>query len=125
MNKNHKTKQEQRNRRRARVRSRICGTALRPRLNVFRSLRGMSIQLIDDISNKTIASVNSKVNAKDIKEVGELKGNVAVAFVLGKAIAEKAKEMKIESIVFDRAGYAYHGRVKAVADGAREGGLKF
>jgi large subunit ribosomal protein L18 len=125
MNKQKKTKRTQRNRRRIRVRARIKGTAVRPRLNVFRSLRGTYVQLIDDEKNKTLASVNSKKDAADIKTAGDRKAKEAVAFVLGKKIAEKAKALKINTIVFDRAGYAYHGRVKAVADGAREGGLIF
>jgi large subunit ribosomal protein L18 len=117
-------RKQTRERRRARVRAKISGTATRPRLNIFRSLTGMSLQLIDDVAGKTIASVNSK---KDVKtgDAGDRKGKVKVAYLLGLALAEKAKANKIETIVFDRAGYLYHGRVKAVAEGARDGGLKF
>lgn len=125
MNKSKKTKEQQRFRRRVRIRSRISGTATRPRLSVFRGLRSMNIQLIDDLTGKTIASVNSKTDAKDLSGAGERKGKVAVAYTLGQEIANKAKAAGIETIVFDRGGYAYHGRVKAVADGARDAGLTF
>ena len=124
MNKKNKTKGERRHRRRVRVRSRITGTAERPRLNIFRSLTSLSLQLIDDTVGKTLVSVSSK---KDVKkgDAGERSGKVAQAYLLGQAIAEKAKVAKIENVVFDRAGYTYHGRVRAAADGARDGGLKF
>lgn len=117
-------RKQTRERRRARVRARIVGTTVRPRLNIFRSLTKIDLQLIDDSQGITIVSVNSK---KDVKtgDAGERKGMVAKAYLLGLVLAEKAKEKNIESIVFDRAGYLYHGRVKAVAEGAREGGLKF
>ncbi len=113
-----------RERRRARVRAQISGTASRPRLNVFRSLLGMSAQLIDDEAGKTLVSANSKSDAK-IGDAGERKGKVAVAYLVGKALAEKAKAKGITMVVFDRAGYAYHGRVAALAEGARDGGLQF
>ncbi len=112
---------EKRNRRRARVRARVSGTAARPRLSVFRSLRGMFVQLIDDVSGKTLASVNSKKIGKG--DAGERTGKTAEAYLMGKALASLALEKKIASAVFDRAGYSYHGRVAAVADGARDGGL--
>ncbi len=124
MNKSQTTREQKRARRRARVRSRIIGTAVRPRLAVFRSLRGMYVQLIDDSSSTTLASAHSKKDAAGI-DVGERTGKEAVAFALGKSIAEKAKAAHITSVVFDRGGYAFHGRVKAVADGARDGGLTF
>jgi large subunit ribosomal protein L18 len=124
MNKSQTTREQKRARRRARVRSRIVGTAERPRLAVFRSLRGMYVQLIDDATSKTLASVHSKKETAGI-DVGERTGKEAIAFALGKAIAAKAIEVKIKTVVFDRGGYAYHGRVKAVADGARDGGLTF
>ncbi len=124
MNKSQTTREQKRARRRARVRSRIIGTAQRPRLAVFRSLRGMYVQLIDDATDKTIASAHSKKDATGV-DVGERKGKEAIAFALGKVIATKAQEAKITTVVFDRGGYAYHGRVKAVADGARDGGLTF
>jgi len=124
MNTKHQTKEQKRARRRARVRSRVEGTAARPRLAVFRSLRGMFVQLIDDSAQKTLVSVNSKKDATGV-DAGERTGKEAVAYALGKTIAEKAKQANIETVVFDRGGYAYHGRVKAVADGARDGGLVF
>lgn len=124
MNKSQKTREQKRARRRARVRSRIIGTAERPRLAVFRSLRGMYVQLIDDSANKTLASAHSKKDTAGI-DAGERTGKEAIAFALGKAIAAKATDAKITTVVFDRGGYAYHGRVKAVADGARDGGLTF
>jgi large subunit ribosomal protein L18 len=111
-------------RRQNRVRAKISGTTERPRLTVKRSLGGMFVQIIDDLNSKTIVSVNSKKDAKS-GDAGDRKGKVAIAYLLGKAIAEKAKEANINTVVFDRAGNKYHGRVKAVADGAREGGLKF
>lgn len=118
-------KQASRERRRVRVRAKISGTAKCPRLNVYRSLRAMSVQLIDDEAGKTIVSVNSKNDAKDVKKDENRSAKVAVAYVLGKKIGEMAVEKGIGKIVFDRAGYKYHGRVKAVAEGAREAGLKF
>lgn len=124
MNKKLHTREQKRLRRRARVRARIVGTATRPRLSVFRSLRGMYVQLIDDASQKTLASAHSKTVAPSA-DAGERQGKVAVAYALGRAIAAQAKEADITTIVFDRGGYAYHGRVQAVADGARDGGLTF
>ncbi len=113
-----------RNSRHARIRSRVSGTALRPRLVVTRSLRAMFAQLIDDISSKTLVSLHSKTIDTNA-DAGERTGNVATAYLLGKALAEVAKAKGVNSVVFDRAGYAYHGRVKALADGARDGGLIF
>ncbi|MDD3711289.1 MAG: 50S ribosomal protein L18 [Patescibacteria group bacterium] len=114
-----KVKNEKLARRHVKIRSIISGTKKRPRLSVFRSNRGMFVQLIDDSAGKTLISANVK----------ELKGSkdkkIEVAFNLGKLLAEKAKEKKISQVVFDRGGYKYHGRVKAVAEGAREGGLIF
>jgi len=113
------TKGQQRLRRRRRVRSRITGTAERPRLSVFRSNRGIFAQLIDDRAGHTLAAVNwtepelRKVTATEqAKKAGEL-------------LAERAKAAGVETCVFDRGGYQYHGRVKALAEGAREGGLAF
>jgi len=101
-----------------RVGIRIEGTAERPRLAVFRSNRSVSIQLIDDTKGHTLASVSSR----DVKEKGS-KSEIASA--VGVLIAKKAAELKISSAVFDRRSYRYHGRVKALAEGARKGGLKF
>ena len=113
-----KIKQYQRSRRRGRVRAKVSGTSKCPRLSVFRSNKGMYLQLIDDEKGKTLVSAHSsEVKKKDKK--------VAISFELGKLIAEKALAKKIKQIVFDRGGYKYHGRVKAVADGAREEGLSF
>ncbi|MCK5459603.1 50S ribosomal protein L18 [Candidatus Parcubacteria bacterium] len=117
MNK-QKVKQNQKIRRKGRVRSKISGIKECPRLSVFKSNKGMFLQLIDDTNGNTLASVSGN----DIKKKGE---KTAVGMELGKLIAKKALDKKIDQIVFDRGGYKYHGRVKAVADGAREGGLKF
>ena len=119
------TSQQKRLRRRMRSRARMNGSATTPRISVFRSLRGMYAQLLDDENSKVLASVNSKADFDKAAEVGDRKGKVAVAFVLGKKLALKAKELNITSAVFDRSGYQYHGRVQALADGAREGGLQF
>ena len=102
-----------------RIRAKISGTSKRPRLHVFRSLRHIYVQVIDDSKGKTLLSASDhNVNTKE-------KGKTSVAFALGKKIAEEAKEKKIKEVVFDRGGNIYHGRIKAVADGARDGGLKF
>lgn len=126
------TKRNKRIRRHRRVTSKIFGTVKVPRLSVFRSNKAIYVQLVDDENNKTLFSVNSlKLKAKDVsvkdtkgKDI-KLSGKQAISFEVGKEIAKKALENKIEKIVFDRGGYKYHGRVKAVAMGAREEGLKF
>ncbi len=105
-----------------RIRQKMSGTAGRPRLNVYRSLNHIYTQLIDDATGVTIASASSMGKKSDEKKSG---GNVAAAAAVGKLIAERAKEKGITKIVFDRGGYLYHGRVKALADAAREGGLEF
>lgn len=106
------------------VRNKISGTAEKPRLVVYRSLNGIYGQLIDDLTGKTITSVSS--NAKDLSaKIKDVKGKVDKSKEVGKAIASVAKEKNITKVVFDRNGYLYHGRVKAFADGAREGGLIF
>ena len=112
-----KTKVEQRFRRHLRVRKKVSGTAERPRLVVRRSLKHIYAQLVDDTANRTLMTVSSQ----DIGEGKKTERSVEV----GKEIAARAKEAGITRVVFDRAGYKYHGRVKAVADGAREGGLEF
>ncbi len=104
-----------------RVRRKISGTAERPRLTVFRSNKAIYAQLINDVSGKTLASASS--NPKDIGQEKVTKTDAAK--LVGKLIAERAKEAGIEAVVFDRNGYLYHGRVKSLAEGAREGGLKF
>ena len=106
-------------RRKARVRAKVFGTAQRPRLSVFRSLKHIYCQLIDDEQGKTLVSACDKQIKADKKNKTDL------AYEVGKLIANKAKEKKIEKCVFDKSGYRYHGRVKALAQGAREGGLKF
>ena len=106
--------------RHARVRKKISGTAARPRLNVFRSTKHIYAQLIDDVAGVTMASASSM--EKGFEGFG---GNKEAAKKVGMAIARKAQEKGISEIVFDRSGYIYHGRVKELAEGAREGGLKF
>lgn len=106
--------------RHARVRKKISGTAARPRLNVFRSTKHIYAQLIDDVAGITLASASSM--EKGFEGFG---GNKEAAKKVGMAIARKAQEKGISEIVFDRSGYIYHGRVKELAEGAREGGLKF
>lgn len=123
-------KQEKRNRRHRRVRAKISGTAKTPRLCVFRSAKHIYAQLINDEKRQTILSASDrelkgKGSIKKDKEEKTETHKISVAKELGKLIAEKAKENKIEKVVFDRGGYKYYGRVKALAEGAREGGLKF
>ncbi len=118
MKKSVKIKNQQRARRSKRVRVKIRGTAERPRLSVFRSLKHLYVQLIDDGTGRTLVSVKDD----EIKNKGK-KSELALA--VGKLLARKAQAKKIEAVVFDRGGYKYHGRIKAVAEGAREGGLKF
>lgn len=107
--------------RHVRVRASVAGTAEKPRLSVFRSLRAIEVQLIDDVAGKTLASARTS-EIKESKAEGKT-AKVAAGFQLGKLIAERAKEKGIKAVVFDRGGYRYHGRVAAVAEGAREGGL--
>ncbi len=111
------TKLDHRLSRKKRIRARIIGTADKPRLSVFRSLRFIAAQLIDDTAGKTLAAVNSK----QLKQGRTVKASKAV----GEALAKEAKTAGVTAVVFDRNGYRYHGCVKALADGAREGGLKF
>jgi large subunit ribosomal protein L18 len=115
------TKQERRYRIKKRIRKIVSGTVERPRLNVFRSNKQIYAQLIDDMSGKTLMAVSS-LN-KDF--VGAEGTKIEMALKVGKAIAEKAIAAGITSVVFDRNGYLYHGRVKQLAEAAREGGLKF
>jgi large subunit ribosomal protein L18 len=116
-------KQARLQRRKWGIRSTLVGTTDRPRLSVFRSDKHIYAQLIDDLGGKTLASAAS--TSGEVR--GELKngGNVAAAKLVGKAIAERAKAAGIKEVAFDRGGRKYHGRVKALADAAREGGLKF
>lgn len=108
-------------RRKRRVSFNVKGTAERPRLAIFRSNKAMYAQVVDDDSGRTLLSVAS--NSKDFK--GKVANTKEGAQALGEAVAKKATASKIEKVVFDRAGYLYHGKVKAFADGARAGGLKF
>lgn len=112
-----RTKQQSRRRIHFRIRKKVNGTPERPRLNVFRSNTSIYCQIVDDIKGHTIAAASSQELTSGTK--------TEQAVAVGKLIAEKAKAAGIETVVFDRGGYLYHGRVKALADGAREGGLNF
>jgi large subunit ribosomal protein L18 len=115
---------EKRKRLKRHIRISLVGTTERPRLTVFRSLKHVYAQLVDDSTGKTLLSVSDV--GKDVKDqFKELKGQVAIGKKVGELAARKALDLKIKSVVFDRNGYLYHGVIKAVADGAREGGLKF
>jgi len=132
-------KQQKRYQRHRKIRSKVAGTSKRPRLCVFRSNRYIYAQLIDDEKGHTILSLNDlklkklKTTAQSLKlkdrkiedKQKQLSGKVAVAYEVGKLIAKEALEKGIKKVVFDRGGYKYHGRVKALAEGARDGGLKF
>jgi large subunit ribosomal protein L18 len=113
------TKPQQRLRRRRRVRARIRGSAERPRLSVYRSNRGVFAQLIDDDAGRTVASVSW--TEPDLRKLGPMEQAKRV----GQLLAERAKQAGVETCVFDRGGYRFHGRVAAIAEGAREGGLSF
>jgi len=124
MKKRAKPRLEGRDRRHLRIRKKVTGTAERPRLSVFRSLNHIYCQLVDDLSGRTLLSVSSR--DKDLLDpLKSAKGKVARSKVVGQRLAARAKEKGIDRVCFDRSGYLYHGRVKAVADGAREGGLNF
>ena len=112
-----------RKRRQALIRKKVVGTAEKPRLSVYRSNANFSAQLINDIEGKTFFSLSTL--SKDIKSAARYGGNVKAAAMLGEEFAKRAKAKGFLSVVFDRAGYKYHGRVKAFAEGARKGGLKF
>ena len=110
-------------RRHKRIRAMLRGTAERPRLSVFRSAKRVVLQLIDDVHGKTLVAVKERGNAKESKKA--VKTKLEYAREAGKLLAEEARTKGIQRVVFDRGGYAYHGRVQAVAEGAREGGLQF
>ncbi|MFT5925872.1 MAG: large subunit ribosomal protein L18 [Psychroserpens sp.] len=115
------TKNEKRLRIKSRIRKVVSGTEARPRLAVFRSNKDIYAQVIDDVSGKTLAAASSRD-----KEVVASKGNkTEMATLVGKVVAERAVKAGVDTISFDRGGYQYHGRVKSLAEGAREGGLKF
>ncbi len=119
----NKSKNSLRQVRHSRVRARVVGSATIPRLSVFRGLRSMVAQLIDDTKGQTLCQATSK-EVQGKKAEGRT-GKVAESYLLGQLLAEKAKAKGVSVVVFDRGGYSYHGRVAALADGAREGGLKF
>ena len=112
-----------RERRHRRVRARVAGTAERPRLNVYRSSEHIYAQVIDDLQGKTLVSA-STIDGELRKQVAD-KNKTEAARIVGKAVAERAKAAGITTVIFDRGGWRYQGRVKALADGAREGGLEF
>lgn len=116
-----KSERQRRERRHLRVRQRVAGTAERPRLVVYRSLKHIYAQLVDD--DRGVALLGAADGSEGISIEGE--GKIGRAHAVGKLLAEKAKAAGVTRVVFDRAGYQYHGRVKAVAEGAREGGLEF
>ncbi|MFD1615415.1 50S ribosomal protein L18 [Gelatiniphilus marinus] len=115
------TKNQRRTRIKNRIRKVVSGTEARPRLTVFRSNKEIYAQIVDDVNGKTISAASSRD-----KDISSAKGNKSeIATLVGKAIAEKALKAGVETIAFDRGGYLYHGRVKSLANGAREAGLKF
>jgi len=120
------TKQERRNRIRKRLRKRTRGTAERPRLSVFRSLLHVYVQAVDDASGRTVASASSVEPSVKASLAGKARGgNLGGAQAIGRTIAERLIAKGIKTVVFDRGGYLYHGRVRAVAEAAREAGLEF
>ncbi|NRD21045.1 50S ribosomal protein L18 [Winogradskyella eckloniae] len=115
------TKNERRLRIKSRIRKVVSGTETRPRLAVFRSNKEIYAQIVDDVSGKTLAAASSRD-----KDIAKSKGNkTEIAALVGKSVAERAMKAGVETISFDRGGYLYHGRVKSLAEGAREAGLKF
>lgn len=123
MKRNTTTKNKIRQIRHKRVRTRVIGTASMPRLSVFRGVRSIVAQLIDDATGKTLCAAHSREVGK--KAVEGKAGKVAVSYLVGELLAQRAKDKKITAVTFDRGGYSYHGRVQALADGARAGGLQF
>ncbi|MGI6112590.1 MAG: 50S ribosomal protein L18 [Mahellales bacterium] len=120
---NKEDKNKLRKMRHKRVRKKIIGTSQRPRFNVFRSLNNIYVQIIDDMEGKTLVAASSLEPA--IKEEVSHRGNKAAAKLVGKLAAQRALDNGIKTVVFDRGGYIYHGRIQEVADGAREAGLDF
>ncbi len=116
-----KAKTVRRNRRRVQIRRRAAGTPSRPRVAVYRSLNHMYAQVIDDLAGKTLVSASTRESDLGVDKTG----NVAAAAAVGAKLAERAKAAGISDVVFDRGGFRYHGRVKALADAARKGGLQF
>ena len=117
------SRNENRKARHARVRKKIAGTAAKPRLNVYRSTQNIYAQIIDDVTGNTLIAASSLETS--IKEKVSHTGNKEAAKLVGELVAKKALEKGIENVTFDRGGYLYHGRVKELAEGAREAGLKF
>jgi large subunit ribosomal protein L18 len=122
--KDHKLKNKRRIRRKKSVRANIFGSAEKPRLSVFRSHKNIYCQIIDDYQRKTLASASTR-SKEVVSSLDGFSGNCAAAAAVGKALAEKAVAAGVTSVQFDRSGYRYHGRVKALADAARKAGLKF
>jgi large subunit ribosomal protein L18 len=121
-----KTKEDRRERIKYRIRKRVRGTEARPRLTVFRSVVHMYVQVVDDMSGRTIAAASTlDPKVKSALDTAERGGNIAGAKAIGRVIAERLKAKGVTRVVFDRNGFLYHGRVKAVADAAREAGLEF
>ena len=116
------SKNDTRQRVHQRIRKKMMGTPERPRLNVYRSLNHIYVQLVDDMEGKTLVFASSAEGKQGERKTG---GNVAAAKDVGKKVAQRAKEKGIKQVVFDRGGYLYHGRIKALADAAREAGLQF
>lgn len=119
----HTSRSVARKRRHTRVRYKVQGTAERPRLNVYRSLEHIYAQLIDDVAGHTLVALSTV--SRDLRNDLDSLSKIEQAKAVGKTIAERAREQGIEQVVFDRGGYPYHGRVKALAEGSREGGLVF
>ena len=117
------TKRARRQVRHRRIRAHLQGTAALPRLSVFRGRRAIEAQLIDDVNGKTLCAVNSR--SAVVVPVNGKSGKVAIGYLVGKVLAEKAKAKGIARVVFDRGGYKFHGRVAALAEGVRDGGLTF
>jgi large subunit ribosomal protein L18 len=118
-----KTREEARLRRHLRIRKKISGTAEVPRLNVFRSLKHIYAQLVDDTTHRTLLTVSSLTPEVRAKIAGDKPKRTSVSRIVGQVLAAKAKEQGVQRVRFDRGGYLYHGRVRAVAEGAREAGL--
>ena len=116
------TKEERRTIRHRRVRRRVQGTTERPRLSVFRSGKHIYAQLVDDSIGRTLAAASSR---EALGAKGDQGGKVGVSFAVGKLMADRARQQGVKAVCFDRGGYLYHGRIKALADGARSGGLEF
>ncbi len=116
-------KNQVRQKRHLRIRRKIQGTAERPRLNVYRSLQNIYAQVIDDVSGKTLVSASTM--EKEFQGKGKKGGNIEAAKAVGKLIAQRAMKQGIKQVVFDRGGYLFHGRIKSLADAAREAGLEF